>query len=76
LLAETALLVLGGVVVGLGLGFAGSRVLSSLLHGISARDPLVFALSPLVLLLAALLASWVPLHRAIRIDPAQALRYE
>lgn len=64
--------------VGLALGtlgaFALSRVLASQLYGVSATDPLAFALSILMLAAAALLASYIPALRALRGDPMSALR--
>ena len=69
-------LVLAGVVVGISFGLAGSRLLGSLLYGVEAADPLVFVLAPVVLALVSVLAAWIPTYRAVRIDPARALRYE
>ena len=66
--------------VGVGLGLAGalvlSRALRSLLFGVSASDPLVLAAGAAVLLAVALLASWIPARRAVRVDPSEALRQE
>ena len=63
-----------GVAVGLALAFAATRYLETLLFGVSARDPLTFLTVPLVLAATALLASYVPVRRATRIDPMTALR--
>jgi putative ABC transport system permease protein len=68
--------VLAGVAVGISFGLAGSRLLGSLLYGVEAADPLVFVLAPVVLALVSVLAAWIPTYRAVRIDPARALRYE
>jgi predicted permease len=71
-------LVLAGV--GLGLGVAGAwwltGLLESLLFGIAARDPLTFSLVPLLLVAVAAAASWIPAHRATRVDPVEVLRQE
>jgi putative ABC transport system permease protein len=75
-------LVVGGglrlALVGVALGLVGAllvtRLLGSLLYGISASDPLTFALVPLLLLLVALFASWLPARRALRIDPMLTIR--
>jgi len=53
-----------------------SWVLSSLLFGISARDPIAFVFVPAFLLGIALLASYVPARRATKVNPIVALRYE
>jgi predicted permease len=69
-------LVLVGLVIGIIFGLVGSRFLRSLLYSVEAADPLVFGLAPVLLTLVSILATWVPTYRAVRIDPARALRYE
>ncbi len=71
----TALAVLG-LVIGTAVAFFSTRVLESQLFGIGARDPLVFIVAGLALLLVAVAASWVPARRASRVDPQIALRTE
>jgi ABC-type antimicrobial peptide transport system permease subunit len=65
-----------GVVIGLGTSFGLTRILTSQLYGVTARDPLSFAAVPLVLLAVCLLAALGPALRAMRVDPIVALRYE
>jgi predicted permease len=69
-------LVLIGTVVGLVGGFISTRFLSSLLFGVSNIDPVVFALTPLILLLVALSACYIPARKATKVDPIIALRAE
>jgi putative ABC transport system permease protein len=75
-LGRGLLLVGIGVVLGLVAAAAVSRMVSSLLFGISAVDPVTFIVVPLLLASMALLASYLPALRATRIDPAAALRGE
>ena len=70
------ILVVSGVVIGLGGAFALTRVLSSLLYGVSATDAVTFTAPPLVLGVIALLASYFPARRAASVDPTVALRNE
>ena len=53
-----------------------SQVLSNVLYGLGAHDPVAFAGVPLFLLAVAFLASYIPARRAMRVDPATSLRYE
>jgi ABC-type antimicrobial peptide transport system permease subunit len=67
---------LGGITVGLALAFAGTRLIQSLLYGVSPRDPGVFAGTTALLLAVVLLACWFPARRAARLSPLDALRRE
>jgi predicted permease len=69
-------LALAGVVIGLGAAWGVSRLMESLLFGVKPRDPVVFVAVPLALGAVALLSVWLPARRALRVDPAVALRHE
>jgi predicted permease len=75
-LGEGARMAALGVLIGTGASLAIARLMSSLLFGISPTDPPTFLTLAVLLSLAALLASYIPARRAMRIDPMVALRYE
>jgi ABC-type antimicrobial peptide transport system permease subunit len=65
-----------GLVIGIGVSLATTRLMSSPLYNISATDPLTFAAVGALLVIVALAACWIPARRAMRTDPAVTLRYE
>jgi putative ABC transport system permease protein len=73
-LRQGLLLTIVGIAVGTASAVFLARLVSDLLYGISAIDPLTFALIPAVLLAVAALAIYIPARRASRIDPVVALR--
>ena len=75
-LREGMLLTIVGIGVGLALGAALTRLISSQLYNLSATDPTTFTVVSLFLAVVALAASYVPARRAMRVDPMAALRYE
>jgi putative ABC transport system permease protein len=76
LVGEGARLAGAGVALGLALSIALTRLISSLLFGITALDPATFLLVAALLAAVAILACYIPARRATRVDPIVALRYE
>jgi predicted permease len=66
----------GGVLIGVALSLAAGRLISTLLFGVRATDPLTFSAVAATLLVTALFAAWIPARRATRLDPKVALSYE
>jgi predicted permease len=75
-LGQSILIVGLGIVVGLGLAFAATRVVAGFLVGVSPTDPATFLSVVLLLALVAVVACWLPAHRATRVNPLVALRYQ
>src|SRR5262249_9023544 len=66
----------GGVAIGMAGSLLVGRTMASLLFGVSERDPLTFVVTGIVLMIVALLASYLPARRATKMDPLVALRSE
>jgi predicted permease len=74
ILRQGGVVALVGAAVGLGAALAGSRLIASLLYGVSPRDPAVFAGTTAMLLVVAAAACWLPARRAARLSPLEAVR--
>ena len=75
-IGQAMALVAISVVVGLAGAFAASRLLNSMLFGVSAWDPVTFGVIVLLMSLVAFLAAWLPARRAANVYPSTALRAE
>jgi ABC-type antimicrobial peptide transport system permease subunit len=73
---EMTVVIAVGVALGAAVAWAASRVMTGLVYGIEVRDPGTFALSPVVLVSAAILATLIPARRATRVQPVEVMRDE
>jgi putative ABC transport system permease protein len=73
---QAMVLAITGAAIGWGGALALTRLMASLLFGITARDPVIFVTAPLVMLAVALAASFFPARRASKVHPLTALRYQ
>jgi predicted permease len=76
LMRESLALIALGLVVGVALALGIGQLLRSMLYGVSPADPWVLVGASVLLALAAVTASWLPVNRALRIQPSAALRHE
>jgi len=76
ILKQGGAVALAGSAIGVVVALAGSRLIASLLYGITPRDPSVFIGTTLVLLIVSALACWIPARRAARLSPLEALRVD
>ncbi|MFQ5745295.1 MAG: hypothetical protein ACE5HV_17205, partial [Acidobacteriota bacterium] len=65
-----------GIGTGILISFGVTRLLASLLFGVSTTDWITFAAVPLLLVVVGLLANYLPARRVLKVDPVSALRYE
>jgi putative ABC transport system permease protein len=75
-LLQGARLAFAGVVAGVLAALLLGRIMASFLYGLSAADPLIFSMVPLLIVLVILLACYLPARRASKVDPMVALRYD
>jgi ABC-type antimicrobial peptide transport system permease subunit len=75
-LRETLTLTLIGIAVGVPCAVAAARLIKRLLFNVTLYDPITLVLVPLVLVVVAALAGYVPARRAMKVDPMVALRHE
>jgi ABC-type antimicrobial peptide transport system permease subunit len=76
ILRETGWLALVGVAIGLGVAYAVTRYIQSILYGLAPHDLTTFAGATLVLVVVAALAGYLPARRASKVDPMVALWHE
>src|SRR5581483_7928857 len=74
IMTEGSIMLASGLVLGLLFAIATARILNGVLYEVSALDPISFTVAPLVLTVAALIATWLPARRATQVNPIEALR--
>jgi len=76
IMGEGSIMLASGLVLGLLLAVATAKILNGILYEVSALDPVAFTAAPLLLAIAALIATWLPARRATQVNPIEALRTE
>jgi ABC-type antimicrobial peptide transport system permease subunit len=76
ILSRAFALALTGIAIGLAAALAAGRFLKTIVFQVSTSDPTIYVVVPLLLILIALAATWIPTRRAMRLDPAVALHVE
>ena len=76
ILSRAFALALTGIAIGLGGALLAGRFLKSIVFQVSTNDPAIYAAVPLLLVVIALAATWIPTRRAMKLDPAVALHVE
>jgi predicted permease len=76
IMGEGAVMLLSGIALGFVLAAATGKILSGILYEVGALDPIAFTAAPLLLAIAAFVATWLPARRAAALNPVEALRYQ
>lgn len=76
IMREGSVMLVCGIALGLLLAVATGKILSGILYGVGAMDPIAFSTAPMLLAVAVLIATWIPARRATRVNPVVALRTE
>jgi ABC-type antimicrobial peptide transport system permease subunit len=75
-LREVGALLLAGLTLGLAMALAGTRLVRTMLYGLTPNDPWTLTGACVVLLVVGAIAGWIPARRAARVDPMASLRHE
>jgi predicted permease len=76
IMREGFIMLFSGIIIGFLLAIAFAKILTGILYGVHALDPIAFTVAALVMTCAVLIATWLPARRATRVNPIQALRTE